>query len=79
MTRQCSTETHVTLRDTVRGGLLGNPGSPTLCSGTGEQGGPGIRGGVGQRIYIRLWLIRVAVRQRPTQHCKNNYPPLKNK
>ena len=41
MTRQFSTGTHVTLTDTVRGGLLANPGSPTLCSGAGEQGGPG--------------------------------------
>ena len=69
MARQCSTETRVTLRDAVRAGLLGNPGRPTLCSGTSEPGGTG-SGGLGQRTYIGLWLIRIAVRQRPTQHCK---------
>ena len=41
MARQGSTETRVTLRDAVRGGLLGNPGRPTLCSGTSELGGTG--------------------------------------
>ena len=29
--------------------------------------------------YIYLWLIHVDIWQKPAQHCKRNYPPIKNK
>ena len=30
-------------------------------------------------IYIYLWLFHAMVWQKPTQHFKVNYPPIKNK
>ena len=29
-------------------------------------------------IYIKLWLIHVAVQQKLIQHCKKNFPSIKN-
>ena len=33
----------------------------------------------GRTIFIHLWLIHIDVWQKPTQYCKSNYPPIKNK
>ena len=32
-----------------------------------------------KEIYIYLWLFHAMVWQKPTQHFKVNYPPIKNK
>ena len=42
-----------------------------------EQGCVG-EGGSREGIYVYFWLIHIVVWQKPTQHCKNNYPPIKN-
>ena len=42
-----------------------------------------LRGGVGERlkrevIYVYMWLMRVVVWQKPTQHCKAMFLQFKN-
>ena len=41
------------------------------------DGWDGVRGGR-EGIYVYLQLIHIFVQQKPTQHCKKNYPPIKN-
>ena len=46
-----------------------------LCDNTEEWDGVGVRGRlkrvyIHKYIYVYLWLIHIAVQQKPTQYCK---------
>ena len=69
MTNSVTLEHTRCLSDTVRGGLLRTPGGPTGAQGPPRRAGRA-GGGLGQRRYIHLWLIHIAVRRKPTQYCK---------
>ena len=61
-------------------GTVSSPGELKLGLCDIQRGGVGWE--VGGRLkrewtYVYLWLIRVDVWQKPTQHC--NYPSIKNK
>ena len=52
------------------------------CSVTDQRGETGREvGGMLKRdgTYAYLWLTHVDAWQKPTQYCKRNYPPIKNK
>ena len=48
--------------------------NPVLCDNL--EGWDGVRGGR-EGIYVYLELIHFFVQQKPIQHCKKNYPPIK--
>ena len=67
------------VRQLASGNLLYDAGSSTSCSVTTWRGGMGWE--VGGRFkkegtYVYPWVIHGDVWQKPTKHCKANYPPI---